>query len=357
MQFPPLEAILGISKIYSMEVDENFIRELAIRLRSLEENEKTKLECKREWYQLSGKNKRKRDVERFCRDLAGMANAPGPDGYIVIGLEEKTGKFFDSPFRNSGFNDLAKLQDLVIRRINKPLQFDLDQIKLKDEKLTISVIKIPRSISKPHTISNYKTFDDYDNLKNEYEHYTPIRRGSRIHTASAYDYELMFLDRQSIIVEYNLSFLPIEQKFAFNIHKGKEGQFLKLTLRFLVQNTGRNPIAISSSRLVLDSIHPRRNIMKKPLEWDGTIWVLLRPNITSSLNYSFPDRPLIIPVNDLSEIRMEFWSVDLKSPNPSDPMLSTWIKELQSMQKFSYSITLHSSNNKSFRSDTWEVKY
>jgi hypothetical protein len=339
-----------------MELDPDSIRNLCKRLALLEDNERTKLEVKQKWYDLSGA--KKRDIEEFCKDLTAMANAPGPEGYIIIGIDEKNGKFSDAPFRNSNLKDLSELQNLVVSRIRNPLQFDLEQVNLDKEKVTISIIKVPRSISKPHMMKIYRKYNAAnDELEKEIEEYTPIRHGARIFTANHFDFELMFLDRQNIIPDYNLSFIPIHEKFAYNLKTEKGDIYLTLTIRFLIQNTGRNPIAITSARLILDSISPNLSHTKNSFEWFGKVWVLMQPNVTQQFNYILPFHPIIIPYNDILQLRIEFWSKDLHSPNSSDPRLTTWRNELDNMNKFNYTISIGTSNNKTFTSDTWEFEF
>ncbi|MGB7291653.1 MAG: RNA-binding domain-containing protein [Thermodesulfobacteriota bacterium] len=70
-----------------MEINAEYIRNLAKGFYKDEETERPKLDVKRKWYDLSENNKR--DVEEFCKDLAAMANTPGPEGHIIIGVDEK----------------------------------------------------------------------------------------------------------------------------------------------------------------------------------------------------------------------------------------------------------------------------
>jgi hypothetical protein len=201
----------------------------------------------------------------------------------------------------------------------------------------------------------YRKYDKHDNLENEIENYTPIRRGSRIFTANSFDYELMFLDRQSIIPDYNLAFLPIEQEFPYNIKSDKGKHHITLTSRFLVQNTGRNPIAITSTRLLLDSISPCISHINASFAWTGKVWVVMQSNVMHASNYHFPYHPIIVPHNEILQLRIEFWSNDLNTLSLADPMLKLWREELSNMKQFTYAISVNTSSNKTFTSEKWEV--
>jgi len=54
------------------------------------------------------------------------------------------------------------------------------------------------------------------------------------------------------------------------------------------------------------------------------------------------------------EIRMEFWMDDLRQSRNRD-LFENWRKELESLQNYSYSITLYSIDGINFSSDTWVV--
>ncbi|MGE5571664.1 MAG: RNA-binding domain-containing protein [Bacteroidota bacterium] len=69
------------------------LRWILTEVRSGTAPEHRKLELKREWWDLSANP----GEEEFAKDLAMLANTPGGDGIIVIGIDEKTGQVVSSP--------------------------------------------------------------------------------------------------------------------------------------------------------------------------------------------------------------------------------------------------------------------
>ncbi|MBK9333814.1 MAG: hypothetical protein IPM96_15750 [Ignavibacteria bacterium] len=56
--------------------------------------ENNKFDFKKLWYNL----KDDLDLNEFLKDVSSIVNTPGPDGYIVIGFDDKSKKYKQSVF-------------------------------------------------------------------------------------------------------------------------------------------------------------------------------------------------------------------------------------------------------------------
>ncbi len=113
-----------------MEITPLFITDLVSQIKQGLKIEEDKLDLKREWYDL--KNNDSRDRDEFCKDIAAMANTTGPPGYIIIGVDEKSGSLLDSPFHKSGLDDKSRLRDIVVKRVDLPPRFDVKEVQVED---------------------------------------------------------------------------------------------------------------------------------------------------------------------------------------------------------------------------------
>lgn len=87
--------------------------------------ENAKMEFKREWWNLGDIY----GMNEFLKDLTAMANTPGDNGYIIVGLD-KTGNFFDAPLPD----DSAKLRGYIFKRIQEPIDVNSICLRSKMEK-------------------------------------------------------------------------------------------------------------------------------------------------------------------------------------------------------------------------------
>lgn len=128
-----------------------------------------KVDFKRDQYRIDNKFFK----SEFIKDILCMANAPGNEGFILLGVESIRGK----PSEVTGiFNhhDSSVLEEIVNGVIQDPIQFEYYQIKYEDK--DCALIHVPLSKAKPH-----RPKKDYGVLK---EHVIYTRRASGNRQAS-----------------------------------------------------------------------------------------------------------------------------------------------------------------------------
>jgi hypothetical protein len=109
----------------------------------LQSDEIRKIDFKRDQYRLDSEFLK----SKFVKDILCMANAPGGDGYIVLGVKSEKGK----PRKVIGISshhDSADLAEIVNGVVEAPIQFEYHAIKYKGRECAI--IHIPSSIGRPH---------------------------------------------------------------------------------------------------------------------------------------------------------------------------------------------------------------
>jgi hypothetical protein len=102
-----------------------------------------KVDYKREQYHLDDKDSK----SKFVKDILCMANAPGDDGYILLGVKSEKGK----PREVIGIShhyDSSELETIVNSIIEPPIQFEYYPLNYKGAKCAL--FHIPKSKSKPH---------------------------------------------------------------------------------------------------------------------------------------------------------------------------------------------------------------
>ena len=147
--------------------------------------ENSKFDFKRQWYNLNDLG----GINEFLKDTTAIANTFGPDGFIVIGFDEKDRSFSNSQFKDCGLRDQADIINLINKKIDR--LFDINIYTLKLENHNLSVINIPPSIDKPHVIRNYITINNKGEQKTEVNKVF-VKKGTTTQTAGKNDYELMF---------------------------------------------------------------------------------------------------------------------------------------------------------------------
>ena len=217
-------------------IDEKFIKDLLLKIEQKLNVENDKLDLKQKWYDLTKPEQR----EELCKDISAIANTTGyEDGYIIIGIDEGTGKLYDSPFSKSGLNDLDKMRGIVVRMVDRPADYTLQEIQILDKKdkkkKTLSIIKIPPSLSKPHMLKSFKNRD----------HYIPIKKSTGTHPATRDDLEMMFYDRSKIEPENRITMNVYEKKIEFNSDKYEEGILILPVVKLVIDNSGTRPCAIA----------------------------------------------------------------------------------------------------------------
>jgi hypothetical protein len=138
------------------------------------------IELKREFWDLSndeGKNE-------FAKDLTLMANSQYGAGNIIVGIDGKTGDLHHTTLPS----DAATLANIINRKVLEPFTVEFNEIQV--DKKNIIVVHIPHSYNKPHMLRLYKNR----------EMFIPIRKGTRTQAADKYDLDLMYTEREKIVI-------------------------------------------------------------------------------------------------------------------------------------------------------------
>ena len=147
----------------------NMIEDLNILFTKLLKAEVKKIDFKRDQYSLSNEHLK----SEFTKDILCMANAPGEDGYILLGIKSEKGKPKDIT-GISHHHDSSDLEQLVNSIIEPPIHFEYYPHQYK--RAECALIRIPSSSSRPHWPKK-----DYGVLK---RHVFYTRRGSGNRDAS-----------------------------------------------------------------------------------------------------------------------------------------------------------------------------
>lgn len=200
--------------------------------------ENDKFDFKREWYNLT----EEAEVNEFLKDTTAIANTFGPDGFIVIGFDERENSLHEARFTDSGLNDKEKLYGLINKRVDR--LFDLKCFDTIIEGTPISILHIPPSLDKPHVIRNYVKFDRQGNRK-ETHHRIFVRKSTTVRPATKYDLELMFYDRKNLIPDYSLIFY-VKGLTLINQENARDFQG-----SFIIENIGKRPVAIKHVKFLI----------------------------------------------------------------------------------------------------------
>ena len=117
-----------------------------------QEIESPKIDFKESWYDLHSL----KGINEFMKDTSSIANTFGPDGFIIIGYNEKKKVFKEIKFSDSRLRDTSEIHPLLSKHLNDA--FDLTLYSIEIESHGIHVLHIPPSLNKPHVIKNYQTF-------------------------------------------------------------------------------------------------------------------------------------------------------------------------------------------------------
>ena len=175
------------------------------------------IELKREFWDLSkdeGKNE-------FAKDLTVMANSQYGGGNIIVGIDGENGDLHHTTLPL----DAAKLADIINRKVLEPFTVDFNECQVDGK--NIIVIHIPRSYNKPHVLRLY----------NNREMFIPIRKGTRTKAADKYDLDLMYTEREKIVVPpYRLE--PLIGQDELLIYPSISGGIYSLTCLINIHNSG-----------------------------------------------------------------------------------------------------------------------
>jgi hypothetical protein len=240
-----------------------------------------KIELKREWWSLDSDE----GQTEFIKDVTAMANTNGRDGFILIGIDGKTGDIKDSLFPSVGkINDPSKLGQLIHKKVQEP--FDIEYFNYLIEGVNIGVLYIPYSKNKPHVIKLHK------NIQN----FIPVRKSTSINAANKYDLDLMYNERDKVVTPpYSLkSQLINPTRLNQNISAGTE--FWSCTVNII--NSGANINMVVKARLeilrdneivaVLE--HSRYFLPNQSSDWVKTSdnnFITVKPNSILRVNMGF----------------------------------------------------------------------
>jgi len=207
------------------------------------DKENPKFDFKAIWYDL----KSPKGVSEFLKDTTAIVNTFGPDGYIVVGFDDKKKEFTQATFKDSKLRDSSDVINLINGKIDRLFVVNTVDIEVKGNKL--SIIHIPASIDKPHIIKKYITYENDGHIKKEEENKIFVRKNSRAISASKYDIDLMYYDRKNIDPDYELRANSHIKATVFNINLENK---LQLSTNLTIENIGRRPVAISALTLILE---------------------------------------------------------------------------------------------------------
>lgn len=243
--------------------------------------ENPKLDFKRKWPNLKGKP----GLNEFLKDTSAMANTVGLDGFLIFGYDEKAKEFYDTSFVDSGFKDTNEITGLINRCIDRAFILNIEDFIYNNHKL--SLIHIPPSFDKPHSIRNYQTFDKDGNIKKEELHRIFVRKGTTISEATKYDLDFIYYDRKNITPDYRLF---ISMTTAFTGFKRIDG-YESFNGDIIIENAGLRPVLIAGFNFAI----PLQTGLK---DFPEEIFHFVSVHI-------FKESPLILNVNEIKKVEID----------------------------------------------------
>lgn len=165
---------------YNEGINAETIKSISQQIKAGAQYENPTIELKRIFWDISddkGKNE-------FAKDLTIMANSKYGAGNIIVGIDGKTGDLYHSTLPV----DIADLANIINRKVQEPFKVEFKEIQL-DEK-NIIVVHIPYSFNKPHILRSY----------NNREMFIPMRNGTRTVPADKFDLDLMYTERERVVI-------------------------------------------------------------------------------------------------------------------------------------------------------------
>lgn len=195
------------------------------------------IELKRQWWDFENEM----GISEFIKDTTSLANTPGGNGYIIIGLDERTGEIFNSPFpSHEKYDDPTKLGNLIYRKVQEP--FTLEFFELTIDQKIIVVVEIIESHNRPHIIKEHKT------PKQTIQNFIPIRKSSGTRPADKFDLDLIYSSRSVNIPAYKLDLYVSKITYLYNQpYDNKKGFCIDASLL----NTGQRSNFITAGELTL----------------------------------------------------------------------------------------------------------
>jgi predicted HTH transcriptional regulator len=207
------------------------------------EIESNKLEFKSNWFKLKTD-----EVYQCARHISAIANSlGGGEGFLVFGFDLGAHKACPTKLADSTISDPTQIYEIVNKRINPPVAFDVFDIMYNGNSL--SVIKIQPSTVKPHILPFYK-----DKNGREFKHVTFIRNGSKTELATKEDFERMYMDRTNIFqdhhLEVSLDYSSI--RISLQPQQNEKEKLLYMSLNLHFENLGRRNIALDKIEIEIN---------------------------------------------------------------------------------------------------------
>lgn len=174
----------------------------------------------------------------FVKDILCMANAPGEDGYILLGVREKPREVVGI----STHHDSAMLAEIVAGVIEEPIHFEYFPITRKGKRCAL--LRIPSSRARPHWPKR-----DFGILR---KHVLYTRRASGNVEASISEIREMFLStiRVSDMARRRATLTPhvVDELASFDL--GKRTQVMYDMLRSIVAKLALAKYSLVSSEVI-----------------------------------------------------------------------------------------------------------
>jgi hypothetical protein len=295
------------------------IEQIVFRLKNGEQVEENKLELKSVWYNFSDQGQRKKAESEFLKDICAIANTPGPTGYLIIGINEKNGQVKNSPFSECNLREITELRNLIVKKVDRPIDFEFKEIKIKVEleDIIFSVFMIPPSLEKPHIIGLYISSTD-----KETQNFIPVKKNTAIYPANRSDIEFMYYDRKNVEPEYAMDILTYNPLISLS---GTRDDF-NMSFQLCLQNYGRKPITI----VKLDLIVLNKSSDKLFDEVIGSLYTYKLDASINSKEYYFTQNYIVVPSNNSIILRPKFNFRD------SNSLVSNYLRN----RKNNYSLAL-----------------
>ena len=314
------------------------IEQIILRTQNNEQVEEPKIELKREWYDFGHLEDKKAVESEFLKGIVALANTPGTQGFLIIGIDEKNGRITNSPFKQSGLNDVTELYNLVVKSVDLPIEFEFREVKVSSSisQDIFSVIVIPPSLAKPHVIGRYIT-----RKGGEIQNYIPIRKSTGVFPANRSDIEFMYYDRKNIDPEYALEIKTYKARSGFSTFEFG----IQFDVQLCFHSFGRKPIAIADSKL---TIHPTaENKLNQDLEF--SLYTYRDSTSNTSPYYTLATKFLVVPSNHVQTafVNYRFSCKQLK--------VNEIAENLRSSDQTSFTIKVSDVNGKIYSSGILEA--
>ncbi len=290
-------------------------------LLSGQEVENPKLDFKKSWYDLTSKP----GINEFLKDTSSIANTFGPDGYLIIGIDDKEKTQVDVSFSESGLKDTNELAGIINKGVDR--SFELNYFEERINGKTVGILHIPPSLDKPHVIRNYQTFYGDGNLKKEESHRIFVRSGSTTKVSTKYDIVLMFYDRKNIHPDYILDIFINEVRF---LNSKEFGTFASCEIT--LENIGKRPASIKGFSLAFFFNNNSEYKFSDPAaEFE----------IAGHISFvKIHVKNIIIKSNDIVQKRMKFFFLGEDNPKKDE----FFIKAIDYLNKIEAELILNNGN-------------